>query len=250
VDFNPSQHEYGHNLFCYNEPLHFAVVAIFDKLAPRIHQLDFSRSNVVKCGHQFRLAHPNEFRLRGGHFSLARVDLCGDWIFPSAHSLAACVRLLRQAWRWSRNKRRNDAYDGTLYFNQRGWDLIVYAKGDEVDASHLRWPDDIRALARNRLRVEVRLYTPDLASLGPRLERVYPELPGLDFQGPTFWDAAVYCRVFDLYVSRYRPIGNAQTPPNRCVPLYALFSGFGARPVFRRIDDEKRIEPPLFMEKT
>src|SRR5262249_52989870 len=60
VEFNPSQLEHGHNLFCYNEPLHLPVLAIFEQLATRLsHYLEFRCLPSVYRGHVLHFAHRN-----------------------------------------------------------------------------------------------------------------------------------------------------------------------------------------------
>jgi len=79
------------------------------------------------------------------------VDLCADWIFPSARKLHECFRAIRTLYTWSRNKRRNDHFDGSLYLNQHTWDCLIYDKGAEVVKEPAAHPDAHKAHRRRKL---------------------------------------------------------------------------------------------------
>src|SRR5258708_4135790 len=226
VQFNPGQIAYGHNILFCDDPLLLPFRRIAETLDRKLSSTLSPPEKAIRA---------NVLRQRAGRIALRELHLCADFAFPSLQSLRGAYRELRDHWNSPRNRVQNKNFSGTIYLNQKRWDLVVYDKGTHVSDEKSEWPADIRALAQNRLRVEVRLRRQELRSLGARLARAVPGFPVLDLSIAYDWDALIYNAVYDLYVSRLRPKGNP-TPAPGVVPLFRLFEQFGARPAYRRID--------------
>ena len=219
VTFNPSQIAYGHNMFCYDEPLYSAIVDVTSELDDKCLKLQLSRDNSV--------------RIRSGVAKLSELSLCGDWIFPTRAKLDTAFRSLQGRWNWRANRRRNINWSTTIYLNQTSWDLRIYVKHDQVANQHPNWPDDIQALAQNRLRLEVTLKRQELRHLGTKVAQFTGRYPELDLSIVSYWEPGLYDAVLGLYLSRLRPAGNPR-PAIGVVPLYCMFAQHDGQPAWHR----------------
>jgi hypothetical protein len=219
VDFNPREIEWGQNIYNFDDPLLPPLLKVLGEIVPRsFGKLQTSRLNSV--------------RVRSGVIPLSALTLSADFAFPMGTNHT--FRTLRAMWGLPRNKRMNDRFASTIYLKHRHWDLVIYDKEAEVESQHPDWPPSVREMAKNVLRVEVLLRRQELRRLGRRLARYYRETIEQDLSIAYPWDASLYDRVFDLYVSRYVRHGNREPTDPRVVPLYSLFASRGAEPAFKR----------------
>jgi len=226
LELNPSQIENGHNLFQYADPVQLALEDALRLVRRRIPQLKSRGYDLERWDSILRHA---------GHYRLSVLHLCADWVFPSWYKLAQCLGQLKRRWTWSRNRRKNDHFDTSLYFNQSAWDVLIYSKEDEIEAHYPHWPAPLRALAKQRLRFELRLKNYELKTLGKRVQR-NSNRPRLlrDYGLVGIWEEPHFQRIFDLYARRLKPRGYPYPPIDAVPMIYRLFANYGAVPVWKR----------------
>lgn len=169
IDFNPSQLEYGHNVFRFTDPLYLPIREVFY----RVHrQLIPFQDPYWDAKHWIML--------RAGYVDLSELHLRADYRFPDASSLSQFMRVLKRSWTWRWNQESNNRFLTSLYIDQRNWSALFYFKGDEVEANHANWPPAVKALCRNRLRLEIKIRRQELRTLGHRLASSFTDFPELD----------------------------------------------------------------------
>lgn len=222
ISFNPSLLLCGHNLNCYD-------YAVQQALLDAVLAIGAARPQVFESAETLQFAYESA--------ELSALHLCCDWIFPSRRHVLQVISKLKNEWGWLYNRVRNEHYPTTLYLNHKTWDLMAYVKEDEVQAKHPKWSPRVHQLAKNRLRVEIKLKRGDLVTMGPRRIKYGAKqgkrLLRYRFGRSAIWHAEMSDQIYDLYISRLRPIGNTSAQP-RVLPLHHLLAQYGARPAWPR----------------
>ncbi|WP_448565223.1 phage/plasmid replication protein, II/X family [Thalassotalea ganghwensis] len=155
VNGNPAKFLQGHNVFGSDD-----IVSLLSDLF-----------DVIAKQHNLKPTAEELQRIRTGDYELTMVDINYSYELPSMSDVKAFIRALE--FKAKTRHGRPSSKGGTLYFGKTSqrWALKFYCKAEEIQTTRGRLPNNLTSLgietwATNKLRIELRLLSKQLKSLG------------------------------------------------------------------------------------